>query len=345
MKNILIILFLSFLSIQVFAQDVFINEINYKVSDQTERGIEIVGPKKSKLTNYKVYLYDQNGILYHTETLNGAIQSSGNTHNAIWFPIAELHNSDNQSMKLEDNTGNVLQEIMIGSNTTSPKNAKAFVNIGIVQVDSTKSLQLIGTGLTLLDFIWVNTQGLSKGGININQLFVLPITVTIKNNSTNSGSIGINWTVPQALNTGYFSVEKSDDGIVYQEIGTVLGYNTRYFNFEDDNLSKGNYEYRIKWIDGDSEILSNSSDVAIEGVVSIEIYPNPVMIGGTLTLNTTTRETLQVQFYNTMGSLVKNQLVNGTTIITLDNLKTGTYYYRIIGNDKQIQEGKILVIQ
>lgn len=338
MKRYNLILATIMLAVSSYAQNIFINEIDYKSSKST-RGLEVAAPTNTDLQGWEVEFYDAAGNLYHTEKLNGKVQGSG-TYNAIWYPVAELHDQNDQSIWLNAPDGSTKQQINIG-NTSNNSNNK--VNIGVVQVDSTKGLQLIGTGLTMLDFLWTNVQLSSKGGINLNQIFIVPSPVISTTNTNNT--IIINWATKTPLNNGNFYVERSDNGTDFYEVAAYTANGNNEYAFTDNDAQKGQYQYRVTWESNDFTQMATSEEVTatLLQLAEVSVYPNPVRANSNFTIQSNTQDEMKIVIFDALGKQVRVISFNGMTNVTPNNMGAGTYFYKIFSNETVLKSGKLVV--
>ena len=157
------------------------------------------------------------------------------------------------------------------------------------------------------------------GGNNDLPIEFLNFTVTNKN-----GSAYLEWSTASEINNNFYSVEKSRDGVLFEEIDTLNGagysINTNNYNFIDAKPFEGITYYRIKQTDFDGK-FEYSETKFIENN-SIENYfnisPNPVFSDRNITI-------------------VTNQLKNDNFLITILNLEGKIYYKeKIIVNNENL---------
>ncbi len=74
------------------------------------------------------------------------------------------------------------------------------------------------------------------------------------------------------------------------------------------------------------------------------VYPNPIASNGSLSIKGKDNSEITFSLFNTEGKLIDKIFTNFNTQIPIEkyNLNPGTYFYKIISNDK-IQNGKLLV--
>lgn len=137
----------------------------------------------------------------------------------------------------------------------------------------------------------------------------------------------LNWATASEINNDYFIIQRSADGQVFEEIGTIEGVGTSQevseYKFTDDSPFLGISHYRIRQVDYDgafdfSDVISVELTSTIQ---SVRLYPNPFTDklfvesnGGFL------------KIYNLTGQQVAEfELEAGRTQIDLSQLKSGLF--------------------
>jgi hypothetical protein len=157
---------------------------------------------------------------------------------------------------------------------------------------------------------------------------VLPVELSTFQVSCVNQSQLITWTTASENNNNYFVVEKSADGVNWQEMEKVLGSgnsnNTREYAASDDRPFENTY-YRIKQVDYDGE--SNYSQVTSkklctnEGTV-FEVYPNPAH----RTIQVVSGFSGKLELCNLLGiKLAEYNLSEGKNTLNLPEGAYGTY--------------------
>lgn len=101
----------------------------------------------------------------------------------------------------------------------------------------------------------------------------------------------LNWQTGSEVNNNYFTVERTQDGISFEELGVVEGANNSSISISyemiDLNPFKGLSYYRLKQTDYDgNSVYSNLVAVEVHGKLNdIQVLPNPVDGLGMLTYN------------------------------------------------------------
>ncbi|GHN00457.1 hypothetical protein WSM22_19460 [Cytophagales bacterium WSM2-2] len=164
----------------------------------------------------------------------------------------------------------------------------------------------------------------------------LPITLTSFSALSKSESIYLKWTTSSEINFNYFSVQKSGNGEVFDELTQVRGNGTTNekhdYSFEDINPVLGRSYYRISSIDFDG-FTETFPAVSVEyhGPKNFYISPNPAD-GGQVNAQLNFEETdskASITIYDNTGSLVSKFATDGAGKISLDSqLRGGIYLAR-----------------
>jgi Secretion system C-terminal sorting domain len=175
----------------VSAQSVaaFINEVNYLASNPSQRGLEVAGQAGTSLNGWSAVIYNLNGTVNTVNDLgNQVIPSQQNGYGTIWVDVAQTGNGGGLALVNPD--GGVAQFVSYGAAgvitaVAGPANGLSSQFIG-TQVLPNKSLQLTGTGLSYLDFVWALPGHSTRGGVNLNQVLGLlpPVLVYGGNGAT-----------------------------------------------------------------------------------------------------------------------------------------------------------------
>lgn len=95
-------------------------------------------------------------------------------------------------------------------------------------------------------------------------------------------------------------------------------------------------------------IPANCATVGIPTInasnTTITIYPNPFSTSMTTTLNSTIQiDKAELKIYNVLGEIViTTNLTKQTTTIETSDLPSGVYFYKVTGNNKVLQSGRLI---
>lgn len=178
----------------------------------------------------------------------------------------------------------------------------------------------------------------------------LPVVLMNFNVSKKEDNILISWSTASEINSDYFEIQRSNDGLAFQAIGRVKAKGTSYemtnyeFVHQKSILLQTSY-FRLKMVDFDNS-FDFSKTIKIDGTsdfnrATINIYPNPTMdiikieiIGS--------EEKLNFTLYNSSGvELAKPPIIKERTI-NLSYLSAGIYYWQLTNGDLVIKNGKII---
>ncbi len=94
----------------------------------------------------------------------------------------------------------------------------------------------------------------------------LPVSLLYFNAELTESNVALSWSTASEINNDYFTVQRSGDGEVFENVSTVKGSGNstqiRYYNFSDEKPYSGLNYYRLKQTDFDGK-YSYSSLVAV----------------------------------------------------------------------------------
>ncbi|MFY7963980.1 MAG: YHYH protein [Chitinophagaceae bacterium] len=162
---------------------------------------------------------------------------------------------------------------------------------------------------------------------------LLDITAYLANEKT-----VLKWSTSKENELGYFEIESSNDGKVFEKAGIVQAVgnssNTSNYSFTDDTKFADIKYYRLKQVDKDGE-YSYSKVVSVHQNNKndeIGIFPNPVADVLILQAKGITKNSLNIELINVSGQIVKRQqFLQGSTICYMEtnSLANGTYFIAV----------------
>jgi len=162
--------------------------------------------------------------------------------------------------------------------------------------------------------------------------FILPIELLFFKGNVASESVDLTWSTATELNFDYFSLERSNDGKIFNEIAQVKGHGTtnRQYNysFNDDAPVVGRSYYRLTSNDFDGyQQVFHVISIDFQGEKTFSVSPNP-SDGSSVKLNFNfANETEgQVIIYDNVGSVIGvYTLASSGSINFQDALTNGVY--------------------
>jgi hypothetical protein len=201
--------------------------------------------------------------------------------------------------------------------------------------------------------------GISILELTVNFLRTDPVELTSFTSAVNDNNVSLNWvTSHESQNAGFGVERKSIEEQSWTEIGFVPGNNNsnenNYYNFNDNNLKAGKYNYRLKQIDlnGNYEYFNLTEIVEIgipDNFYLSQNYPNPFNPVTTIKFNIPTDGNVKISLYDLKGSYVKN-LTEGfrnsgyyEVNFNSEGLPSGTYYYKLETSNGSITKKMMIV--
>jgi hypothetical protein len=237
----------------------------------------------------------------------------------------------------------------IGSTGTIPLTSPAFVwkqysynftpgatSFDLIFVDN---IGYSGTGNDFaIDDITITY--VSGGGVSCSPLPVELISFTAEEFSQNAL---LKWSTTSEKDLSYFSVEKSEDGIYYSEIGKVSSAGSAsvsaHYEFRDFNFFATSY-YRLKMVDlNGSTKYSNIAVCSIGTGKYCKVYKKE---SGELEIRVNIQQSgsIKAAFYSILGQKYAEEEINlqeGTNIIVKDfHLENKNVLVRIIASDGEV---------
>lgn len=178
---------------------------------------------------------------------------------------------------------------------------------------------------------------------------VLPVTLLSFTAESLDKVVVVKWTTTNELNSNYFEVERSIDGVKFASVERVNskgnnGSENRY-QVTDFNPVNGMSFYRLKQVDKDGKVIYSLAVAVNRGtstVLKIAIFPNPV--GKFITLTVTNTEQLYFgKLVNAEGKTVLNlkgkvYQINQRLNDHLYKLKPGIYVLKLINGKEQFSQ-------
>ncbi len=231
-----------------------------------------------------------NGVL----SVNTGISDGNNTQTFRWFKDGTLVLTSNSSQYTPSATG--LYSCQIAHNTIT------------VSSDANKNLVLQSNSyaFTALPIELLRFEGINKKNENV-----------------------LTWETASEKNSQRFDIERSNDGKIFEKIGTIVTHNAASsYAFIDKNLSAPLHYYRLKLIDNDgsfsySKIISISVETG--HALSLRVYPNPTENSITLSSADYTQPT---RLYNMTGALIFSSDITPTKI-NLSDVASGVYFLHV----------------
>lgn len=184
----------------------------------------------------------------------------------------------------------------------------------------------------------------------------LPFDVITFTGKAVNDAAKLQWVVSNEQNIVSYAVERSVDGVSFEEVGTVNASGAQgeqTYNFTDYNAARLGtviyYRIRSNETNGTGRYTNTISvNFIVTAIASVNLQPNPATNKTNVLITAIADEMAQLKIVDNIGRVVKMMnisLVKGKNTIVLDvsALKTGLYYIDISG--KAINEQTKLIKQ
>ena len=287
----------------------------------------------------------------HLDMWSGGTVNPGNcTSGARYVPNAvELLNGASL-YNIENGLDHTLRIAYVSGTqtfTATILNAAATVTYGTISHSPVDPMTVFGTNTPYFGFT------ASTGGLNNVQIgclaadFILPITLANIDITCESGRVDLDWATASEINNDYFTIERSDDGVNFEPMATILGAGNsnsvlNYSWIDTSPLNTVGY-YRLKQTDFNGEY--SYSDVLATRCKSnneISIYPNPSRGSFTFDYFSSKEEDLRVEIYSISGQLILEKIFNempegdSKRNMVIEELSNGVYFVNFVTDNKVV---------
>lgn len=189
---------------------------------------------------------------------------------------------------------------------------------------------------------------LSAGGVSSSA--ILPVKLSAFAAEISGSAVNLTWTTDQEMNSSYFGIERSYDGIKWSPIGTVKAQGnasiaTKYA-FSDASPVSGTISYRLKMVDLDGAVEYSPIKlvkIAVAETHEMTIYPNPATSYVVIS-SKGAASNVKVQLISMNGQVLKQ--VNGQTsnlTLPVSEFNSGNYIVRVCDANGTAQSFKLLI--
>lgn len=198
------------------------------------------------------------------------------------------------------------------------------------------------------------TFGSLSPGFNPLPIELLNYQATLDKN----GNVLNEWTTASEKNNDYFTIEKSQDGITFEKVGTVKGSGTtsklHSYNLLDHQVAFGETYYRLKQTDFNQNVsYSKLISVFKKGHSDFTIFPNPNNGDNLLVkFEGTANETYELTIYTSIGKMALNKQIdlgNSSslipTLIPLEGKLEPGVYFVVVENSTTKSAQKLVISQ
>lgn len=276
--------------------------------------------------------------VFRNTTLNGNISFAG------YIDLLTGNNSNPYIVGMGDIDGDGKPDIMINNQNLNV--ASIFRNtsyIGTISFDSkvdyTTAAGSRGLAIGDLDVDGKTDFAIPTNGLNIISIFrnniqsALPLSLLHFSAKLKANQTELSWETAIELNTSFFGIEHSADGVSFKDIGNVTATGNvdliRNYNFIHPNPKSGINYYRLRITDIDGK-FSYSKILRVQfsnEQTKLSIFPNPAGDYTTISLSPIPGES-ELKIIDMKGILIKTYKINKNilqTKISTKELVPGVY--------------------
>ncbi len=226
---------------------------------------------------------------------------------------------------------------------------------------NTQWYNLFGSSTPIVDFTSVDnignstirfgTYGRGVWDFELNNVALPVDLVEFNAKPISNQQVELDWITSSELNTSFFEVEHSNDGLNFNSIGIepAVG-NTQVeqeYNYIHSRPLPGVNFYRLRMVDQDNTAEYSpirSAEIRPTDDNEFDLYPNPVKQQQRVTMLKSTSEVVRLQLFNTNGSLAFSKEIAEDGFSLPAKVGAGIYLYVISRNNNQIlRQGKLMV--
>jgi len=219
---------------------------------------------------------------------------------------------------------------------------------GAFQLGNGNYLITNGTGVYVIDqntgaVLSTPVSGVSGRSAHEYDLSIVPVELTYFSANVLDRSVELNWSTATEVNNQGFEIEKSADGISFNNIGFVPGFGTttepKSYSYTDQSVTSGQYYYRLKQIDFDGSFTYSGvveAEVSPPTVFSLEQnYPNPFNPSTSIQFSLPVDAQVTINIYNLVGEnvaeVVSSNFAAGSHKVDFNasTLTSGIYFYQL----------------
>jgi hypothetical protein len=309
---------------------------------------------------------DTNGFAFWTESNNASL-TSGNIGEAVlaintlsvtniqlsWIAAREINSGNRYLLRAQYRIGNsgnyqdlpgTISQIEFNSANSGP------FNFGPITLPSTCDNQPLVQIRWI--YYWSGSGSGARDGIRLDDIVAtstyvyssLPIElINFEANINEQKLIDLNWSTATEKNNNYFTIEKSDNGIIFNEIFKIEGSGDSYikkdYHLIDSFPLEGVSYYKLKQTDYNGD-YKYSKIVAINynAIIDFKIFPNPVNSGEIkITDNKNNQIDCIVEFFDNTFRKIKIDYINyNKNTINVSGMEKGMYHVIIHNQEKYL---------
>jgi hypothetical protein len=163
----------------------------------------------------------------------------------------------------------------------------------------------------------------------------LPVDLLSFSGDCLPNQIRLNWETATETNNDYFSIERSNDGINWSEVGKISGAgnssSSRKYFLEDENKYNETSYYQLKQYDF-SGLARSYNPISVQNCVAgndaLSIYPNPARNAININFNGDVEQIANSTIVDLFGRIVYSSATYQSAI-NIENFEDGIYFLQL----------------
>lgn len=180
----------------------------------------------------------------------------------------------------------------------------------------------------------------------------LPIKLKSLNAKVDGCSINTLWEMSSEVNAAYYGIERSENAIIFHEIGRVTATTqnsfSKAYSFSDNNAPAGTLYYRLRMTSKDGVFdYSPVKEVNLNCSGKGNVFIYPALSKGQINVRLASGyENARIKVINSIGQEVASDEANNLfRSINLKGFANGTYVVQVFKNNKMTDNTKIVLAQ
>jgi hypothetical protein len=181
---------------------------------------------------------------------------------------------------------------------------------------------------------------------------IVPVSLINFHGKIEKKNAVLDWTTASEINNSHYIIERSTDGLHFDEIGKIQSKGTQTqqtaYTFVDEKTPEGKLYYRLKQVDldGTFEIFKVISLQNTFGGFGFKVFPNPASELIVIQTDDILRSDVHVTLVNTLGATVlEKDFLAGSSNCFLDTQTIYNGIYQLVITENGVAKSQKMVIQ
>jgi hypothetical protein len=151
-------------------------------------------------------------------------------------------------------------------------------------------------------------QNIAIGNVSFQKSVPLPVNLLSFDGALTNTGVQLNWVSEHETSFGYYSIERSEDGLQFSEIGHInakSGTTSSAYVFNDIHINSSKYYYRLKMVDMDgSSLYSKTIGINTDQIKGFRAFPTVFTNNVSVSINSALAQSLTLSLTSLSGQLL-----------------------------------------